>query len=40
MLLSELPTPQVLIDHSRAMNNIARVQVGRYIFISILRLLK
>ena len=26
MLLSDLPTPQVLIDHTRAMNNIARVQ--------------
>jgi D-serine deaminase-like pyridoxal phosphate-dependent protein len=26
MLLSELPTPQVLIDHTRALNNIARVQ--------------
>ena len=26
MLLSELPTPQVLIDRTRAMNNIARVQ--------------
>src|SRR5580765_3083029 len=26
MQLSELPTPQVLIDHTRAMNNIARVQ--------------
>ena len=26
MLLSDLPTPQVLIDHTRAMNNITRVQ--------------
>ena len=26
MLLSDLPTPQVLIDRTRAMNNIARVQ--------------
>jgi D-serine deaminase-like pyridoxal phosphate-dependent protein len=26
MLLSDLPTPQVLIDHTRAMNNIARGQ--------------
>ncbi len=26
MQLSDLPTPQVLIDHTRAMNNIARVQ--------------
>ena len=26
MLLSDLPTPQILIDHTRAMNNIARVQ--------------
>jgi len=26
VLLSDLPTPQVLIDHTRAMNNIARVQ--------------
>src|SRR5213079_3339022 len=26
MLLSDLPTPQVLIDHTRAMNNIARAQ--------------
>ena len=26
MLLADLPTPQVLIDHTRAMNNIARVQ--------------
>jgi D-serine deaminase-like pyridoxal phosphate-dependent protein len=26
MLLSDLPTPQVLIDHTRATNNIARVQ--------------
>jgi D-serine deaminase-like pyridoxal phosphate-dependent protein len=26
MQLSNLPTPQVLIDHTRAMNNIARVQ--------------
>ena len=26
MLLSDLPTPQVLIDHTRAMNNVARVQ--------------
>ena len=26
MRLSDLPTPQVLIDHTRAMNNIARVQ--------------
>jgi D-serine deaminase-like pyridoxal phosphate-dependent protein len=26
MLLSDLPTPQVLIDHTRAMNNIARIQ--------------
>ena len=26
MFLSELPTPQVLIDHTRAMNNVARVQ--------------
>src|SRR3979490_2056036 len=26
MHLSDLPTPQVLIDHTRAMNNIARVQ--------------
>ena len=26
MLLSDLPTPQVLIDHTRAMNNIVRVQ--------------
>jgi D-serine deaminase-like pyridoxal phosphate-dependent protein len=26
MLLSDLSTPQVLIDHTRAMNNIARVQ--------------
>ena len=26
MLLSDLPTPQVLIDHTRALNNIARVQ--------------
>ncbi|MCU1384900.1 MAG: dthadh [Acidobacteria bacterium] len=25
-LLADLPTPQVLIDHTRAMNNIARVQ--------------
>jgi D-serine deaminase-like pyridoxal phosphate-dependent protein len=26
MQLSDLPTPQVLVDHTRAMNNIARVQ--------------
>src|SRR3954453_1616932 len=26
MQLSDLPTPQVLIDHTRAMNNVARVQ--------------
>src|SRR5712691_8667556 len=26
MLLSALPTPQVLIDHTRALNNIARIQ--------------
>jgi D-serine deaminase-like pyridoxal phosphate-dependent protein len=26
MQLSDLPTPQILIDHTRAMNNIARVQ--------------
>jgi D-serine deaminase-like pyridoxal phosphate-dependent protein len=26
MLLSDLPTPQILIDHTRAMNNIARIQ--------------
>ena len=26
MLLADLPTPQVLIDHTRAMNNIARIQ--------------
>lgn len=26
MLLGDLPTPQVLIDHTRAMNNIARIQ--------------
>jgi D-serine deaminase-like pyridoxal phosphate-dependent protein len=26
MHLSDLPTPQVLIDHTRAMNNVARVQ--------------
>ena len=26
MFLADLPTPQVLIDHTRAMNNVARVQ--------------